>query len=321
MRYRTACTAIAFGMLLGCVALVLALSRSTGDRLPAYDEAVRGHQPTSIANGIALGSVVRPSASTPERLDSETPSLVAAPDVAEFHSAPASTGAGGTLMQRALQAAKGGDLDLLRDLIPRLGSVNSAGPQGTTLLHAAAAYGQLGAVRLLVGEGALVRVTNDRGEVPLHMARGEVAELLISYGADVTERDARGATPLHRSSHDVAVLLIASGADISIRDRAGSTPMLNAIRRGDMPLTKLLISLGADVNHADRRQGVTPLHLAVRRGDAALVALLIGQGADINAEDKFGNTPLSWTRSPLTAGGGKDKKSEVANMLAQYGAH
>ena len=220
-----------------------------------------------------------------------------------------------------LDAAKRGDLDALQNLLATLNSPDQPGAQGQTLLHAAAAYGESAAITSLISAGASVQVVNDRGATPLHVASRAAVTLLLSYGAEVDHRDNLGATPLHYASYDAAVELIAGGADLGAENKIGATPLLTAVRRGDTRLAELLIMLGASVNVSDRRQGVTPLHLAVKHGDPQLVAILVNQGADINARDKFGNTPLSWTRSPLTSAGGIGGIAKIAALLAEYGAY
>jgi ankyrin repeat protein len=75
-----------------------------------------------------------------------------------------------------------------------------------------------------------------------------------------------------------------------------------------VPIAKLLIQLGADVNavSAQYRQNsknkdeisqhfcgkATALHMCVLIGDVNLIELLVSNGADVTKEDATGNTPM-----------------------------
>ena len=97
----------------------------------------------------------------------------------------------------------------------------------------------------------------------------------------------------------------------------GDTPLHIASAQGNIPIAKLLIALGADVN-AKNNDGKTPFFMAAHCGyrpiakrtmtalaefsptaswgcnEAEMVQLLIVKGADPNAKADFGETPLFW---------------------------
>lgn len=149
---------------------------------------------------------------------------------------------------------------------------------GDTPLHMAAFQGDLGRVKLLVGQGADVNAKilggGDPGATPLHLAamkgHADVVAALVASGADVNAKldgggqtSTSGATPLHlAATHD----------------------MTSAIRA--------LIDGGADIE-AEDDNGDTALHYAANRGLADMVRALVRAGANVNAVDDYGRTPSS----------------------------
>jgi ankyrin repeat protein len=114
---------------------------------------------------------------------------------------------------------------------------------------------------------ALVNITNEGGDTPLHKAsigRTEIAELLVAKGANVNARENNGITPLHiaaeRGNREIVELLISRGADINARRKNGKTPLHQASENGYTQIAELLIAKGADVN-AGSDEG-TPLYFA-----------------------------------------------------------
>ncbi len=109
---------------------------------------------------------------------------------------------------------------------------------GDSLLHIAAADGNLEMMSWLIRKGADVNDRNTckgcehEGRSPLHAAQHfrdrEASELLLSLGADANAADAAGRTPLHASAADGssggAMVLCANGADPTRRDHRGQTP-------------------------------------------------------------------------------------------------
>lgn len=65
-----------------------------------------------------------------------------------------------------------------------------------------------------------------------------------------------------------------------------------AIRRGDKAGQELIVSGGADVNFARKRDGWRPLHSAVEHRQKETIRLLVASGGDLNLADGRGATPL-----------------------------
>ena len=94
----------------------------------------------------------------------------------------------------------------------------------------------------LIAHGADVNARNESGETLLHAAAagGDMAaiELLLSHGATVAGRDRAGFTPLHRAVQkghvDAATRLIASGADVNAVATDGTTALALASNDREM---------------------------------------------------------------------------------------
>jgi len=199
----------------------------------------------------------------------------------------------------------------LEKLISEGGDINALDSEGKTLLHDAAIYGFEDAVRFLLNKGANPNATADVDLTPLHIALSrsnlEMTKMLIDHGADVNMARKGGFTPLglavtaQHNRLELSELLIDSGANINIAAEHvdGQTPLhmsVSSVFGGKLPLIKLLLEKGADVNSRDR-SGATPLHEATRRGYKEIVELLIENNAEINAVDNEGMTPLDYASS------------------------
>lgn len=83
--------------------------------------------------------------------------------------------------------------------------------------------------------------------------------------------------------------------DINEGDYYGCTPLLAAVSQNNVPLVKLLIRMGANINQradgVEKFQGVTALHIAAYFGYKELVELLI----DCGAKDYLGYSPYNIT--------------------------
>lgn len=146
-----------------------------------------------------------------------------------------------------------------------------------TLLHGAAAAGDLTMVELLLGVGADPNVTDSRGQSPLYTAGNECS--------------APGGGPIVRA-------LARAGADVNAADLGQRcTPLHMAARRGNVEIAAALLDYGADVEARDRK-GDTPLRRAVNTGHTEVAALLLARGADRDTQGSKGLTPEQAARTP-----------------------
>lgn len=200
------------------------------------------------------------------------------------------------MMNRAMHAAaRGGNLEVLRELLQGCSDASAfRDAQGSTILHAASARGQVEVVNDLIASFDIVNSIDEQGNTALHIAAF------------------RGHLPV------VVVLITASPSLISASNEVGDTFLHMALtgfrtpgfRRIDrqMELMKQLIS-GAimDVSSVINTQnddGRTVLHLAVVGNlHSNLVELLMtAPSIDLNVRDNDGMTPLDFLRrQPRTA--------------------
>ncbi len=189
-----------------------------------------------------------------------------------------------------------------------------------SLLHEAAATGDVGLVRYLLDGGAAVdaRALLD-GATPLHSAarsgEAEVARLLLARGAAVGARTAGRHTPLHMAAAGghgaLAELLLAHSAEVDALS-SGGTPLHLAAREGHAALVELLLARGAEVDTRRKYQAKTPLMLAARNGHATAAAVLLRHGADVAARDDERMTALAQARAL--------RRDEVVDLLRRQGA-
>ncbi|KAK7732807.1 hypothetical protein SLS57_000750 [Botryosphaeria dothidea] len=116
-------------------------------------------------------------------------------------------------------------------------------------------------------------------------------KFLLEKGADPNLGREGGASPLaiaaFKPSAEVLDLILSFGAKMDPQ------ALFNAIQLrggGGIPVMKLLIERGADVN-ARIKGKATPLHWAVRSGDKERIQLLLENGADKTNNSFAGRTP------------------------------
>lgn len=171
---------------------------------------------------------------------------------------------------------------------------------GDSILHKAAAKGQLAVVRFLLDNGADIDVRAKNGHTPLHAASDgghmAIARLLVERGAKVNARADDGETALHMAARlgfrSLTEFLLDRGAEISAIDREGETALHEAVVARHEPVVKLLLDRGGDPNAKDQ-SGSTPLHYAANRGRTEITQLLLGCKADVNSKNNGGETPLN----------------------------
>jgi truncated hemoglobin YjbI len=141
---------------------------------------------------------------------------------------------------------------------------------GRTLLHGAAAAGNLTTVELLLHLGAEPDITDAGGHTPLYCLANEckvhgganAVRALVEAGASVDARDGvKHCTALHmaarRGNVEVAEALLDCGAGIEARDSLGDTPLRRAVNCDKTDVAALLLARGSDM-HSKGSKGLTP---------------------------------------------------------------
>jgi ankyrin repeat protein len=231
-------------------------------------------------------------------------------------------------------------------------AVGYARPPEQEALFAAAASGDVEAVRALLTQGADPDAWNADHAAAIHLAakgkHTEVVRALLEAGADVDrQEEGLGNTALLYAlwayDSETARLLIERGADVTLACR-GMAPLRVAAGNGMLPLVQLLIERGAVARARDERHVFSALHTAARAGqtpvvEALLVAgvpvdaglpgftalmqaawkgklrtaqVLLAAGADPDAVSITGKTPLAFARA--------EKRAEVVAWLESIGA-
>src|SRR3984957_10493437 len=195
-------------------------------------------------------------------------------------------------------AATNGSAAMIRKLLDAGVDANSANPGGETALMTAARTGKVDAVTLLLDRGAAVNAKDSvHGQTALMWAvlenHADTVQLLLTRGADI---NAHTNVTLTKGEYVPARPAAASGNGI-IRQRAlptlngGMTPLLFAIRDGNVPMMRLLLDRGADVNQASGNH-TSPLIIALLNGQVAMASELLNRGADPNAADDYHRAAL-----------------------------
>ena len=136
-----------------------------------------------------------------------------------------------------------------------------------------------------------------------------LAALLITRGADVNANVA-GMTPLDLAlaygKNDLAEILVAKGAITKTeKDRLGGK-LFTAVKNGDTPAVKTLITRGADVNA--NVGGMTPLDCAQRQANEDIVRLLCVNGA----------SKAEWLRVREDGSDGVDEQGNIETDTDRY---
>ena len=210
------------------------------------------------------------------------------------------------------------------------GANPDAGGGGFTALHAAVLRGDVKMVDVLLAHRASVNARLTKGTF---LKRGS-----REYAFD---KFLVGATPFLIAARlgDLALMrrLADAGADVSIRLEDGRTPLMIAVQgeasgaggrvRGTaaeprvLEATKLLLSLGSDVESADNR-GNRAMHLLAKRrpGFDSVIQLLAQRGATLDPLNNKGQTPLVLALAPPAPLKGQSTTVQTVQWRAEYDA-
>jgi uncharacterized protein len=226
-----------------------------------------------------------------------------------------------TAVERLLDAVMNGDQRAVRELLRQRADVNTAQPDGSTMLMLAVERNHTEIADLLIRAQANVNAANEYGATALFVAsaNGHVALIrrLLEGKANPNAPLLSGETPLMAAvdnGHlDAASTLLERGAEVNAKETNGNqTALMWATANKSPALVQLLLDQGADV-HARSKGGFTPLLFAAQQGNVESGRILLQAGADVNERsDKDRKTALIIA----TASGNRD----IAGLLLDKGA-
>jgi ankyrin repeat protein len=241
----------------------------------------------------------------------------------------ASTGASSTTLPPIIEAARRGDVELLREMIARGRNLEIRDPEGESALHRAAEGGHVEAARALLEAGLEPDLEGREAATPLLRATASRAEgseaviaLLLEAGADPHRRDEFSAGVIDYAAEGATVgkleRLRAAGGSWSEGDAGRS--LARAAKAGRLTTLSALLgvtngtksrnlavcaAIGADQSEAlglllqerlafgqDCDEGRSALMIAAHRGRDDFVATLLVAGAEPDGAARNGDTAL-----------------------------
>lgn len=190
------------------------------------------------------------------------------------------------------EAITGGNIDRVKAMLdedPSLVNLRSA--NGLSALMTACYYHEPGIASLLEERGANL----DLYEAAALGRAGKAAAILDAQPALLDEFSGDGFQAVHLAAffgqQDVMELLLARGARVNdyARNNFGVQPLHSAVAAQNLPISRMLLEHGADVN-ARQAEDYTPLMEAAQNGQNEMVDLLLAHGADPTARRTNGLT-------------------------------
>ena len=207
-------------------------------------------------------------------------------------------------------AAEYGQLSMAKLLVEAGADLAIQNASGRTALQEAIRDGGDLVAKYLIDAGAPLNLTDDEGWTPLHQAahdgRTDLVRLLLDKGLDleavVKDQNLWGwkqwgrATPLilavDASRVQTVQYLVSCGSNIKAESIGGDQSIHIACWRGSLPIVKILLDAGIDIETRDSVHNETPLLKAASTGKTDIVLYLLEKGADTNAKTQFGRNAL-----------------------------
>jgi ankyrin repeat protein len=188
-------------------------------------------------------------------------------------------------------------LKMLNYLLEKGADVHAGGEAAVT----AASGNNLNFVKRLVAAGA--RPTPDSLAAAVRGNKEDVVGYLLQLKVDPKTKLKNSRTLFHALPEKALFeRLLALGLDPNAADDSGRRPVHVAASRGTqkLPLMKLLVEHGADINAADG-EGITPLMLSLPNRwmrETEMMHYLVERGARLDLRDKLGRTVLdhAWAK-------------------------
>ena len=156
------------------------------------------------------------------------------------------------------------------------------------------------AIEPFIDAGCNVNYCTDDGRSALSIAiagkNEQIVKLLLSYGADATLRDVQGQTMVHKAaaagSYDILKAVLDAGANPLKNDNTGKTPLHYVFSSPNpLPLIKLLIDYGVDINFYSKTSGTVLGNVLVNKKlGPEVIEFLLENGADLFLKALNGKT-------------------------------
>lgn len=204
---------------------------------------------------------------------------------------------------RLLEAARGGQTALVKDLILCGAKLNCKDEVGHTPLHKAAYHGHRETTKILLEKGSKIEAKSNNGSAAMAGAAKQghvdVVCLLVNSGARLRSPDKHSLgkkliEAVVANNVDLTRQLLVYDASIRSKDKAGRTPLLLAVEMGYNEIGLLLASRG--VSDSDKVALGKQLLSAASDGKTQSVKLLLDCSAGVETHDHFNETPL-WRAS------------------------
>jgi len=133
-------------------------------------------------------------------------------------------------------------------------------PNGDTLMHICAEYGQLELFQYFLERGGDIKVVNFAGETPLHLATREGKINVVEYMVELTLTDLNikmtdGWTAIHYAAMNAQTVILEylskKGADLNARDRFKRTALHWAAEYDNKVIVEMLLNLGINYTLRD----------------------------------------------------------------------
>lgn len=224
-------------------------------------------------------------------------------------------------------AASMGDIETMARLVKNGVDINRLDVHGQTAMHAAVAAGHLATVRWLVEHGTHLNLADNKGSTALSIAlriaqksnfsrdpneiarsaamksrQRDIVAFLLGQGGTLNFSLGMPRKTVLSHSGEIADLLIEAGHNLEPYCDDKATLLHRAAWWGNEEAVQNLITLGADLNAADRMGG-TSLHAALQNGctrywdvihgpHVKIVKVLLQHGARVNATNNHNITAL-----------------------------
>ncbi|XP_053383962.1 uncharacterized protein LOC123536322 isoform X2 [Mercenaria mercenaria] len=232
----------------------------------------------------------------------------------------------------------GGDMQLLDQVIADHASgakefccLRSRVINGSTLLHTAAYYGHIPAIKELLSLRVDVNIRDYKGATPLHRAKNpEIMEILLEAGAHVNAEDSESNTPLHvkcygetgkPSDIECIQMLLNKNVSLTIRNSRGLMPIHCCVMQGRIDVMQMLINhdktnaMAAALSKESDKKPPSLMHLSLANDFPECAEWLLANGFEFKEKEQD-----ILMRRILTEQIKLEKRAEAIKFLLDNGA-